>query len=417
MSRGGGGGGTTETTTTAEPYAPSEPYLADIMREAENLYRSGTGMQYYPGSTVVPMSGQTHAGLTGMENIGAAQLAGSPLMDQGAAAMSGYAAGQAPSTYGGSYSGIPTQSYSGMAQLSPQQAYLGDLRSTLANQAVQGIQSEFAGMGRTGLSPGAAGAATEAFTSAYAPIATQVSEDERNRQLSMQQDALARAQGANQFQTQAMMGGQLVISGQDWEAANQLGQAQQLQAAGALPGMQSALDARQLSGATAIGQAGQQREGYAGQYLQEDMQRYQFEQMAPYQRLGQYAGAILPISGQFPITTGQQPNPRYNAMTGALGGAMSGASMAGNIAGLSTGWGAMLGAGLGFFSDRRLKENYKIVGKSPSGINIYQFKYKGSNNIYEGVMADEVPYATYEDASGYDIVDYNKVDVEFRRIA
>ena len=50
MSR-GGGNDTKETTTKAEPYGPSEPYLQDIMNEAASLYASGTGMQYYPGST------------------------------------------------------------------------------------------------------------------------------------------------------------------------------------------------------------------------------------------------------------------------------------------------------------------------------------------------------------------------------
>ena len=69
MSR-GGGNDTKETTTKAEPYGPSEPYLQDIMNEAASLYASGTGMQYYPGSTVVPMSGQTEASLAGQENLG-----------------------------------------------------------------------------------------------------------------------------------------------------------------------------------------------------------------------------------------------------------------------------------------------------------------------------------------------------------
>jgi len=68
-------------------------------------------------------------------------------------------------------------------------------------------------------------------------------------------------------------------------------------------------------------------------------------------------------------------------------------------------------------SDRRLKENYKIVGKSKSGINVYHFSYKGSDYVYEGVMADEVPYATQENEYGYKLVDYNKLDVEFRRIS
>ena len=32
-------------------------------------------------------------------------------------------------------------------------------------------------------------------------------------------------------------------------------------------------------------------------------------------------------------------------------------------------------------------------------------------------MADEVPYATQENEYGYKLVDYNKLDVEFRRIS
>ena len=72
------------------------------------------------------------------------------------------------------------------------------------------------------------------------------------------------------------------------------------------------------------------------------------------------------------MTTMTQPVPKYNAMTGALGGAMSGASMfPGNPM-----MGALGGAALGFFSDRRLKESYRVVGKSPSGINIVSPAFK-----------------------------------------
>lgn len=359
MSR-GGGNDTKETTTKAEPYGPSEPYLQDIMNEAASLYASGTGMQYYPGSTVVPMSGQTEASLAGQENLGYGMMGGSPLYSQSADIMSGYAGGLAPSTYAGGQS-------------------LSDYRDVLAGQAMESVQDQFAGMGRTGASPQAQAAVANQFSRAYVPTALQFREAELGRQ----------------------------------QQANALGQAQQLQAAGMMPGIQQAMDQRAMMGTNLLGNVGQQREGYAGQYLQEDLQRYQFEQMAPYQRLQQYAGTILPIAGQFPMTTMTQPVPRYNAMTGALGGAMSGAQMfPGNPM-----MGALGGAAMGFFSDRRLKESYRVVGKSPSGINIYQFKYKGSDDIYEGVMSDEVPYAAYENEHGYDIVDYNKIDVEFRRIA
>ena len=68
------------------------------------------------------------------------------------------------------------------------------------------------------------------------------------------------------------------------------------------------------------------------------------------------------------------------------------------------------------WSDVRLKENIKLVGKSPNGINIYSFKYKQSAGTYEGVMAQEVPWARQMTDTGYYMVDYSKVDVEFRRL-
>ena len=57
-----------------------------------------------------------------------------------------------------------------------------------------------------------------------------------------------------------------------------------------------------------------------------------------------------------------------------------------------------------------------IIGKSPSNINIYTFKYKGNNTVYEGVMAQEVPWASIEDNDGYLRVDYSKVDVDFKKL-
>jgi hypothetical protein len=68
------------------------------------------------------------------------------------------------------------------------------------------------------------------------------------------------------------------------------------------------------------------------------------------------------------------------------------------------------------FSDQRLKEDIKLVGESPSGINIYSFKYKHTDGTYEGVMAQEVPWARTMTHTGFYMVDYGKVDVEFRRL-
>jgi len=90
--------------------------------------------------------------------------------------------------------------------------------------------------------------------------------------------------------------------------------------------------------------------------------------------------------------------------------------LAGFGQGAGVGAGMVLGSKLPV-SDRRLKQNIVPVGQSPSGINIYQFNYLwDSHNTYQGVMAQEVPYASVMSDAGYYLVDYSKVDVEFRSI-
>jgi hypothetical protein len=70
-------------------------------------------------------------------------------------------------------------------------------------------------------------------------------------------------------------------------------------------------------------------------------------------------------------------------------------------------------------SDRRLKDNLKLLGQSPNGINIYEFNFKSDpTKKYQGVMADELigtqfQSAVTEDDDGYLIVDYSLIDVKF----
>lgn len=65
------------------------------------------------------------------------------------------------------------------------------------------------------------------------------------------------------------------------------------------------------------------------------------------------------------------------------------------------------------FSDRRLKTNIRRVGTHPFGFGIYEFDYIWGEHA-TGVMADEVklvmPEAVLRDASGYDKVDYSKLN-------
>ena len=71
-------------------------------------------------------------------------------------------------------------------------------------------------------------------------------------------------------------------------------------------------------------------------------------------------------------------------------------------------------------SDRRLKKNIELIGNSPSGIGIYTFEYTDKNfgeGKYQGTMSDEVPNSVIiKHESGYDMVDYSKIDVEFKSV-
>ena len=90
-------------------------------------------------------------------------------------------------------------------------------------------------------------------------------------------------------------------------------------------------------------------------------------------------------------------NPTLSDLVGGIAGAADAAVMA--------------------FSDRRLKKDIKLIGLSPSGIKIYNFKYKFTKGIFQGVMSDEIPsFAVIKDNSGFDKVDYSKIDVKFKKI-
>jgi hypothetical protein len=56
-------------TAKSEPWKEAQPYIKESMQGAQDLYRSGQGFNPYPGSMVVPFSGQTMDALNGMEGI------------------------------------------------------------------------------------------------------------------------------------------------------------------------------------------------------------------------------------------------------------------------------------------------------------------------------------------------------------
>lgn len=85
----------------------------------------------------------------------------------------------------------------------------------------------------------------------------------------------------------------------------------------------------------------------------------------------------------------------------------------------SAGFGSLVGslgaAAISKYSDIRMKQNIKLVGKTKAGTNIYSYEYKpefkeiAGYGEHIGVMAHEVPHAAFMSNNGYLMVDYSKV--------
>jgi len=323
------GGGNQTTTSRTEPYAPAEPFLKDILGEAQNIYRSGLGREFFPSSTVVPFAEQTQQALNLQQAQALEQAQNSALQAQ-AAQTFGQFAGSPMSSYTGRMGQGMGSSY---GQLTPQADYLSGIREGITSDVLGSVQSQFGGMGRTGTSPQAQQAVARGVTQAYAPIASQLASQERGREM----QALESQFGRQFSGSQADIGRQ--------QAGMESAFGRQLQAAGQLPGIQQGLDLRRQQAIASLGGVGSAYENLAQRQLQDQIARFQFGQTAPMQQLQQYAGLISPIAGGFPTSVGTQPGG--STLATGLGGALSGAALGSYVPGLGTGLGAILGGGVG----------------------------------------------------------------------
>jgi hypothetical protein len=124
-----------------------------------------------------------------------------------------------------------------------------------------------------------------------------------------------------------------------------------------------------------------------------------------------YAEGGMPYSQQtgpgLNIPDDQKEAPKLMTASGGLGKPQSGLSEVAGVAG-DIGKIASLAT---MFSDKRLKENIKKIGKTYDGQNIYSYNYKGDHSQQIGLLAQDVekrhPHAVGL-ANGYKTVDYDK---------
>ena len=218
------------TTTTSQVDPAIAPYLTYGLEQSAGLYQGG-GPKYYTGETFVSPSQTTQTGVQALETRA---LAGNPL--------TGLAQQQVQGTLGGAYLGGNPFFQGAFAPAAA--AAKTQFQDTLGN-----ISSKASLAGRYG--SGAMGNLQDRATGQYAQALTNTA-------------------------------GQLAYQNYDQERARQQ------QAIGAAPQLAMAdyQDINQLL------QAGQLREGYTGQQLGADIQRFNFLQNQPQQNLQNYMSLV-----------------------------------------------------------------------------------------------------------------------------
>lgn len=248
---GSGGGGNTTTVQKSDPWSGQQPYLTEIMGQAQGLYNNNA-LGFYPGQTYAPLSSESQTALQAQTNRA---MSGSPVTNAMNTELS--------NTLSGQYLD---------ASKNP---FLMPMADTIRAQVQPAIDARFASAGRFNSGLGAR-AAAQGVTDALATQAYNNYNNERTNQMR-----------AMMFAPQA--------------AANDYQDIAKLQ------------------------EVGNVREDLAQQGINEQMQRFTFENMEPWQRLGLYNQLVQGnYGGQ---TTGTQTMPRRSIGASVLGGGLAGGGL------------------------------------------------------------------------------------------
>lgn len=341
--------GTTQSTNTVNtgPWSAQAPYLQDAFGQAQANYGTNKNNTYYGGETVAPLNPAQNSALTSTINMGSSPNAGVT------------AAGQNNvDTLNGKYLDPASNPY---------------LTDTF-NSAADAVKRQY----MTATAPQTAGAMESAGRYGSGAYNNQV----KNNQLNL-------GTSLNNLATNIYGGNYQTERGNQMTAAGQAG------------GINSA----QYINPTAALTAGNQQQQQQQNVDQSAMAAYNYNRDQPTNALNSYIGQIQGNYGQNGTTTQQTPyysNPGATALGGILGLGSLATPGAGGVSAI----GNILGK-----SDRRLKTDIRLIGKSFDGQNIYAYRFLGERQTQIGLMAQEVetlrPDAVVE-IEGVKHVDYAK---------
>lgn len=344
----GGGGGTQTVRTELDP--TMRPFVEYGLNESQRLYEGGP-TQFFPGQTYVGPSEMTQQG---MQMAQQRALAGNPLV-QGAQQTVGAmqtAMNPALGAFGDIYGRAATNPAMGMTAQTAQGGYLGGnpffqgafqpAARAAQDQFQQGIQSVTSGASQAGrYGSGAMGQlqdrASNQFAQSLSDTAGRLAYQNYGQERGLQESAI---QNLGALSNQALQTQLQAASGVGQTAASDM--ERQLRAAAMSPDMaaQDYADIQRLI------DLGQMQEGYQEMALGDAMQRFNFEQAAPYSALQSYLssayGAPMGTQTSQPIYR----NPVGSAVSGGIGG-LGLAQLGGFNPALGAAGGALAGGLLG----------------------------------------------------------------------
>lgn len=325
-------GSSTPATQTVTNRTEVDPVTAQwrnaIFTQGNDLLNQGPA-PYYPGSTVVPYADQTTQGLDMIQANAQGGAVGLPeAYDASMRAMSGNNPAMA---YADQFAQGTSSGQQAMQSFMPgaSNPYLDQMWESGKSKVSDAVNAQFAGSGRFGANAAYGGALTSGLGDLYTGIYAPAYENERNRQMQAASTLLS-----SQMSGADLLGG--LYSQGNADAARAQALLPSLYAYGEMPGQ------------SMVGVGGAY-EALSREYLDADINRWNYDQNAEWDNLSRYASMMngLPdFSSTTQTSTGGQGT---NRAMGALGGAAAGAQLGSMLGPWGTGIGAILGGGAGLF--------------------------------------------------------------------
>jgi hypothetical protein len=277
------GGGQNTTVQKNDPWPEAQPYLKDIMGQAQTLQQQGVGSQTWSGPTIAaqsPWSTYSKAYLGNLSQNGAASGADAA---QGALSQGGVSSAMQPaiSTLNNiSQSTTPTASASYLTGMASSDGstnpWLKQMLDANAERIGNQVASQMSGMGRYG-SAGHEQALAKTINETNLPILSQAYDSDMARKL----QAAGQIDSANQAQTAQQMGAANSSAGILGAGLDRIGA---LQGAATMP-------------AQLAGSVGASDEARAQAELDAQRSLWEQAQQMPWTQLGKYENAVQGLGG------------------------------------------------------------------------------------------------------------------------